>query len=73
MTMNQIKARTKRVAIDAFNLVYGFAPKPNQITLLEESCNGEYILVKVGKYEYRIDSILNDWVLIDASIEKIER
>ena len=53
MTKRELKA-VARQALIGFN---GYAPAYREITLLEASGNGQYILFQVGAYEYSWDSI----------------
>lgn len=47
----------KREAIAAFRNEYGTAPRQKEVTLLEASADGQYILFRVNEHEYSWDSI----------------
>lgn len=50
------KTELKRIAQSALKSEYGFQPALNNITLLEASNNGTYILFEVSGNTYRFDS-----------------
>ena len=52
MTKRELKQEMK----EALRKVYGFAPSLSEITLLEAAGDGQYILARIGKYEYSWDS-----------------
>ena len=52
MTKRELKHEMK----NALRRAYGFAPSLNEITLLESAGDGQYILARIGKYEYSWDS-----------------
>lgn len=48
----------KEIVVTALKDEYGFAPKKSEITLLESSGDGTYILFRVRNIEYSFDSYL---------------
>lgn len=46
----------KEIVVTALKDEYGFAPKKSEITLLESSGDGTYILFRVRNIEYSFDS-----------------
>lgn len=69
------KAELRKIAQQALESEYGFAPSLNKIVLLEANGEGNYILFEVKGKEYRFDSrILKDgtiWVG-KGTVEKVE-
>lgn len=69
------KAKLRKIAKQALNSVFGFAPALNQIILLEANGEGTYILFEVKGKEYRFDSrLLPDGTIWAGAgtIEKVE-
>ena len=58
------KANLKKIAQAALNSEYGFAPAISNITLLEASGDGTYILFSVKEKEYRF----NSHMFLDGSV-----
>ena len=54
------KRELKKIARQALIKENGYAPAYNEITLLEASGDGQYILFSVGGYEYSWDSFTMD-------------
>lgn len=55
--MNLSKVALRKKAQNVFYLEYSFAPPVAAIILLESSCDGSYIRVRVGNYEYLIEGL----------------
>lgn len=50
------KRELKEIVSEAMKSEYGFAPKKNEITLMEANDTGTYINFWIGSKEYRFDS-----------------
>lgn len=56
---NKTKAELLSIVVTALESEYGFKPKKSDITLLESSGDGTYILFRVRHKEYRFDSYIS--------------
>jgi hypothetical protein len=55
----------KEIVVTALKDEYGFAPKKSEITLLESSGDGTYILFRVRNIEYSFDSYhMEGWTVV---------
>ena len=48
----------KQIAVEALKSEFGFAPKQNDIVLLEADGDGTFILFRVGTKQYRFESYI---------------
>lgn len=71
--MNFTDEDFKLIAQMALQSEYGFAPALSDITLLEASGDGTYILFRVKDHEYRFNSHLHNGgvVIVSGTVEKI--